>query len=124
VPFDAHVVRRLLSKYVIDKSKPEWRVKKMCWDGVVREIPDVLNGEILLEEHVEDGLVKGWVTVTPEDLANILNARDNPMLRPNIIIPFGKHKGRDLRTLTREEFEEVTGYKKYFDKWRAEGINI
>jgi hypothetical protein len=122
--FNADIVRRLLSRYVIDKSKPEWRVKKLCWDGVEREIPDSLNGEILLEEHVEDGRVKGWITVAPEALAEILSMRDNPALRPDIVIEFGKYKGRNLRMLTRDEFEEATGYKKYFDRWRREGITI
>jgi hypothetical protein len=114
----------MLSKYVIDRSKPEWRVRKPCWDGVEREIPDSLNGEILLEEHVEDGRVKGWITVSPGALAEVLNMRDNPTLRPDVVIAEGRFKGRNLRTLARGEFEELTGYKKYFDRWRREGINI
>jgi hypothetical protein len=124
VSFNADILRRILGKYVIDKSKPEWRVKKLCWDGVEREIPDSLNGEILLEEHVEDGKVKGWITVSPEALAEVLNMRDNPTLRPDVVIAEGRFRGRNLRTLTRDEFEEVTGYKRYFDRWRREGIRI
>jgi hypothetical protein len=122
--FNADIIKTLLSKYVIDKTKPEWKIKKLCWDGIEREIPDSLNGEILLEEHIEDGKVKGWITIDPNDLANILNMRDNPSLRPNITIPDGKYKGRNLQTLTKDEFEDITGHKKYLDKWRKEGINI
>jgi hypothetical protein len=113
-----------LAKYIIDKSKPEWRVKKLCWDGVEREIPDGLTGEIFLEEHVEDGRVKGWITVSVENLANVLAMCDNPLLRPDVTVDFGKFKGRKLRDLTKDEFEEHTGYKKYFSKWRAEGITV
>jgi len=113
-----------LSKYIIDKSKPEWRVKKPCWDGIEREIPDSLNGEVLLEEHTEDGKVKGWITVSVENLANILNMRDNPLLRPDVTVDFGKFKGRRLRDLSAGEFEGLTGYKKYFDKWRGEGVSV
>jgi hypothetical protein len=120
--FNADIVRRMLGRYVIDKSKPEWKAKRLCWDGVEREIPDFLNGEILLEEHVEDGRVKGWITVSPEALAQILNMRDNPSLRPDAIITEGRYRGRSLRTLTSSEFEELTGYKKYFDRWRREGV--
>jgi hypothetical protein len=113
-----------LARYIVDKSKPEWKVKRQCWDGIEREIPDSLNGEILLEEHVEDGKVKGWITVSPEALANILNMRDNPSLRPNITITEGRYRGRNQQTLTKDEFEYYTGYKKYLDKWRMEGIDI
>jgi hypothetical protein len=114
----------MLSKHVIDKSKPEWRTKRMCWDGVEREIPDSLNGMILLEEHKEDGRVKGWITIDPGDLASILNMRDNPSLRPNVTIEHGRYRGRNLQALNKEEFEDHTGYKRYLDRWRREGINI
>ncbi|MEM4977246.1 MAG: hypothetical protein QXT64_07980 [Desulfurococcaceae archaeon] len=117
-------VKAKLAKYIVDKSKPEWRVKRLCWDGVKREIPDGLNGEVLLEVHEEDGKVKGYITVTLENLVNILNMRDDPSLRPDITIDFGKHKGRRLRDLTSAEFEDLTGYKMYFDKWRREGVAI
>jgi len=117
-------VKSKLSKYIIDKSKPEWRAKRKCWDGVEREIPDALNGEILLEVHEENGLVKGYITIKPEDLANIIDMRDNPSKRPDIVVEDGKYKGRRLRDLSPDEFLDYTGHKKYFDKWRREGINI
>jgi hypothetical protein len=50
--------------------------------------------------------------------------RDNPLLRPDVTVGFGKFKGGKLRDLSKDEFEEQTGYAKYFKKWRAEGITI
>jgi hypothetical protein len=88
------------------------------------DVPSSLDGEILLEKHVVDGQVLGWITVSLEDLARIIAMRDNPILRPDVAIAEGRFKGRNLRTLTRDEFEELTGYKKYFDRWRREGINV
>jgi hypothetical protein len=88
-------------------------------------VPSSLDGEILLEEVRDaNGNILGWITVSPEALEQILRMRDNPMLRPDVVIAEGRFKGRNLRTLTRDEFEELTGYKKYFDRWRREGINI
>jgi hypothetical protein len=110
--FNADILRKILDKYVIDKVKYPY-------------IPNTLSGEILLEEHKDaSGNILGWITITPDNLANILNMRDNPTSRPNIVIDRGKYKGRNLQTLTKDEFEDVTGHKKYLDKWRAEGINI
>jgi hypothetical protein len=116
-------LRVKLEKYVIDKSKPEWRVKKLCWDNVEREIPHSLNGEVLLEEHVEDGKVKGWITTTIENLAKIIDMRDNPSKRPDEEVSF-RGARRRLGELSKYEFEEYLGYRKYFDKWRNEGVNI
>jgi len=63
--------------------------------------------------------------ITPvENLLKILEARDNPDKRPNITVETGKYKGSNLRNLSAEEYEEATGYKRYFDKWRSEGISI
>jgi len=82
-----------------------------------------LDGEILLEEHRDEiGNLKGVITIRPEELAGILNMRDDPSLRPDIVIEMGKFKGRRLRDLTADEFEENSGHKKYLDRWRADGI--
>jgi len=63
--------------------------------------------------------------VTVKNLMDILTKRDDPMLRRDIILEVPpRYKGRKMRRLDKEEFEEVTGYKKYFEKWRAEGITI
>jgi len=118
-------IKAKLRKYVIDKSKPEWKQKRLCWDGVEREIPDTLNGEILLEEHVEDGKVKGWITVHPDALSQILDQAKDPSKRPNITVDLHpKFRGRNLRELSESEFLELTGYSKYLTKWRNEGIPI
>jgi hypothetical protein len=116
-------VKGKLSKYIIDKSKEEWKRKRLCWDGDENEIPESLNGEILLEEHIEDGKVKGYITIAPELLVNILNLRDDATIRPDEEVV---HNGlnRRLKELTKDEFEDVTGYKKYFQRWRREGIKI
>jgi len=61
------------------------------------------------------------VLVTSEVLLKILNIRDDPTLRPDEEVEF-RGKKRRLRELTKDEYEEITGYKKYFDKWRDEGL--
>jgi hypothetical protein len=89
------------------------------------DAPSDLDGEILLEEVRDaDGNILGWITISPEALEQVLRVRDDPTLRPDAVIAEGRLKGRNLRTLTRDEFEELTGYKKYFDEWRREGIRI
>jgi len=60
-----------LAKYVISKER-------------YPNIPRYLDGEILLERCEENGVVKGWITITPANLANIVAMRDNPTLRPDI----------------------------------------
>jgi len=87
---------------------------------------------IILEENTPlavdprtDFPIERLTVVAPvENLLNILEARDNPDKRPSITIETGKYKGSNLRDLSAEEYEEATGYKKYFDKWRSEGISI
>jgi len=65
------------------------------------------------------------VLITAENLVNILNQRDDPTLRSDIVLEAPpKYRGRKMRELTKEEFEEVTGHKKYFQRWRDEGIKI
>jgi len=65
------------------------------------------------------------VHVTPEKLIDILNQRDDPTLRPNIVLEAPqRYRGLKMRELKASEFEEVTGYRKYLDRWRSEGINI
>jgi len=117
-------IKRKLVRYVIDKSEDEWKKRRtLCWDGVEREIPDSLNGEILLEEVVRAGKVTGWITMTPENLADIISKRDDPLLRLDEEVDFRGVKKR-VRELTKEEYEELVGIKKYLDKFRAEGIEI
>lgn len=117
-------------KYMIDKSKPEWRRKYVTHDGREVEIPESLNGQILLEEHYDErGRLKGWITISPQDLLKILEMRDNPLKRPdvtltNLLPSLSKLEGKRMRELTRDEFEEFTGHKKYFDRWRREGLTI
>ena len=82
-------------------------------------IPRSLDGEILLEEIRVGDVVVGWITVSKETLTNIIAMRDNPSLRPDQTIVF-KGSQRSLRALAKDEFEEATGYKKYFDRWRME----
>jgi len=65
------------------------------------------------------------VIITAENLVRILNQMDDPTLRPDLTLEIPlKYRGRKLRELTREEFEEVTGHKKYLEHWRREGISI
>jgi len=61
--------------------------------------------------------------ITVEELLNILRQRDDPSIRPDVkLVAPPKFRGRGMRELTKEEFEEVTGHKKYFDEWRDKGL--
>jgi len=122
-------VRSLLVKHIIDKSKPEWKIKKPNSDGIEVEIPDGLNGEILLEEDIRNGKIRGWTTITVEALTNILAARDDPSKRPARVIPDRANipaqcRGKTFREITSAEYEECCGHKGSLDKLRAEGIAI
>jgi len=80
------------------------------------EIPPSLDGEILLEEdRTEDGRLRGVISVSVEAFLDL----------PDVANP-GK-KRRDRPRFTYEEMvacdpEDTQGYKKYLDKWRAEGL--
>jgi len=51
--------------------------------------------------------------------------RDDPTLRPDFHIEApSKYAGRNVRELTKDEFEDFTGHKKYLERWRQEGIEI
>ncbi len=118
-------VRRKLSKYIIDKSNKKWKAKKLTPSGRLVEIPDTLNGYILIEEvKDEHGHILGWITIHPDELAEIISKRDNPSLREDVEVLHPKYKGKKLRELTKEEYEEATGWKRHFDRWRKEGIDI
>lgn len=118
-------LRQKLKNKIVDKSKPEWKKLVLDVDGREVEIPGSLNGEILLEVDVgEKGRVKGWYSINPDTLQRILKMRDVPVERPDEVILDGKFVGRNLRSLSPAEFEELSGHKKYLDKWRAEGIDI
>jgi hypothetical protein len=94
-------VKVKLAKHYVDKSKPEWNVKKLCWDMVERSIPEGLNGEILIAEHVEDGKVKGWITVQPDVLADLIT----------------KFKAKTFDPA-------AMGWREILDKWKAEGVDF
>jgi len=104
-------LEELLGKYIISsKTYPH--------------LPRSLDGEVFLKD-VRDitGAIIGSATVKLDDLKNIIRMRDNPSLREDITVIF-KGERRRLRELTKEEFEEITGYAKIFKKWREEGITI
>lgn len=106
-------LKKKLKKYIISRK-------------AYPHIPSTLEGEILLEEvKDESGNILGWITVSPSNLVELINMRDDKSKRPDEIVPEGViHQGKNLRDLSAEEFEEVSGYKKYFDRWRSEGIKI
>jgi len=89
---DVNDLKMKLGKYVIDPDrKPEHK-----------HIPKTLAGEILLEEvKDENGNILGWVTITPENLANIL----------------AKIKSKEIDA-------KQAGHDKYLKKWSDEGINL
>ena len=66
------ILAKKLAKYCINKSKEEWKRKWRNVDGKEVEIPDSLNGEILLETVIdENGRCRGWITVHPEILEQV-----------------------------------------------------
>lgn len=105
------VIRLKLKKYIIDRDK-------------YPHLPRTLDGEILLEERKRNGKTIGVVTASVENLAKIILQKDNPLLRPDEVVDSGKFKGRNIRDLTADEFLELTGWKRYFDKWKKKGITI
>jgi len=101
MPVNISTLKTMLSKYLIDET-------------TFPDIPKSLKGEILLEVAVdENGIVKGWITVKPDAFLQILLQRDNSTLRPDLI-----------KDLTKDEYIEATGWKKYLDKWSKEGIVV
>lgn len=98
-------LKQKLAKHIIDKTKPQWRQKKKNIDNQEVEIPNHLHNEVLLEEHLDEhGRVKGWVTVSLDALHKII---------------------QDIKDSSKPDItEESTGYKKYLEKWRKEGIDI
>ena len=100
-----------LAKYVINRAK-------------YPHVPASLDGKILLEEHRENGKLKGVITISAETLADILAMRDDALKRPDETVGSGKYKGRKMRTLTKDEYEYLTGHKRYLERWRTEGIKI
>jgi len=100
------------------------KIKKLIEERLISKekhphIPRHLDGQILIDEVVVDGVVQGWITITIDDLVKILEMRDNPSKRPDIFHVVAKKNFRDL---TPSEFEEVTGWKRYFDKLRKLGL--
>jgi len=65
------------------------------------------------------------IVITAEDLVSTIRERDEPELRLDLTIEVPtKYRGRKLRDLSKDEFEEYTGHKKYLERWRQEGIEI
>jgi len=99
------------------------------WNDQIRdyELSIMLEEDTPLAVDPETGFAIERLTacIKAEDLVNLLNQRDEPTLRPDVVLEAPpKCRGRNMRELTKEEFEEVTGYKKYFDKWRDKGISL
>lgn len=67
------ILRERLSKYIIDKTKEEWKRVYLNPSGVSVELPDSLHGEILLEEDIRDGKCYGWKTVHPDALEELFS---------------------------------------------------
>jgi hypothetical protein len=101
VTIDINTLKSQLSKYLIDEVN-------------FPNIPASLKGEILLEEVKDElGNVKGWITVKPDALLQIILQRDNPSMRPS-----------ELQGLSINEYLTQTGWKKYLDNWNKEGIKL
>jgi len=67
------ILRERLKKYIIDKSDPRYQRKMENPDGVLVEIPPSLEGELLLEEDVQDGKIWGWYTVNVDELEGLFS---------------------------------------------------
>jgi len=92
-------LRTALAAKIVDKSLAKWRVKMRNIDGEEVEVPDSLNGEIFLETDEVDGKVRGWITISVEDLARLVKwwRAGNPV--------------------------DPT-WRKKLDEWKAEGIDL
>jgi len=107
-------------------------LRKYTMDRIDPITGDVVEQLIILEENtplaVDDSghVIESFSAyISTRNLMNILAQRDDPSKRPDTILEAPpKYRGRRMRELTASEFEEVTGHKKYLDKWRKEGINI
>jgi hypothetical protein len=118
-------IKEKLKEHIIDKKVAKWNIKMVNVDGEEVEVPHTLEGEILLDTDIDEtGRVKGWITIPVEGIESIMNRRDNPMLRNDELADNPKFNGRNMRNLSPSEFEELTGHKKWLDKWRKEGIEI
>jgi len=116
-----------LIDYIIDKKLSKWNVQKPNIENELVEIPLPLDGDILLEEDIDEhGRVKGWYTMPVDGLVSLLNRRDNPLTREDGLPEEDKisNLGKRLKDLTAEEFEENSGIKYHLDKWRSEGVDI
>lgn len=119
-------LREKLKDHIVDKSKSKWNEKAINYDGEEIEIvPHSLEGEILLRTDVDErGRIKGWETISVEDMEAHLDRRDNPNNRPDETPTRGPHSGKPLRSLSSSEYDEQTRHKEWMDKWRQEGIDI
>ncbi len=86
-----------LAARIIDTAKSEFA--DLYADGNPAKKMTSLNGDIILERHIENGVLKGVVSVHPDALASMLP---------------------DLKADTTDK----TGWKKHLDKFNAEGNNI
>lgn len=78
-----NAVKTLLSTKIIDKKLTEWKNKKINPSGKEVEVPHSLDGEILLEEDIRDGILYGWTTITVDRFAKMFESvleqwSDNP----------------------------------------------
>ena len=142
------VLRRVKEKYIIDKSKEEFK-----------DVPATLEGELLLERvYGPDGRLRGWITVSWENFINLFKDAilkhiktgkplfdcllevdevyeevdlDNPdiealcnkygLTKEYILSRIQEAKRMGLRGRQRICILK-RGYRKYFEKWRREGL--
>jgi len=99
------------------------------WDHETQSyIPSIILEEdtVLAKDPATDFPIERLTSYTTiENLLNILRQRDDPTLRPDVVLEAPpKYRGRRFREITTSEFEETTGYKKYFQRWRKKGIEV
>ena len=119
-------IKTKLVEHIIDKTKTKWNEKKPNIENKLVSVSSALDGDVLLEEDVDEhGRVKGWITIPLDGLVSLLERRDNPSIREEGLSEDEiRTMDVSLKDLTATEFEEHTGIKRYMDKWRSKGIDI
>jgi hypothetical protein len=92
-------IRKKLDKYIIRK-------------GMDKDIPDTLEGEILLEKvYDKKGNYLGVITVSVDNFYNLFkDIFDDPKITKKL-----EHIKKN---------KQETGYHKYIEKWQKEGIDF